>query len=214
MNIFAYFMVLLLTVVEIQTRAAEDIIFFQNFDNLTKDKIPDEIIVVDGKFSVKSESNNKYIELEGAPLDNFGILFGPEIKSDVSVTARFFSESTGKRLPSFCIGLYGISGIKLRVSPGRRAIEILNGDQIKSSAPFEWKDNRWIWLNLIVRKNRNNENSFLAEGVVWYDKDDKKYFVRCEFPELPPPGKASVWGIPYSTKPIKIDDLKITKISE
>jgi len=102
MNIFAYFMVLLLTVVEIQTRAAEDIIFFQNFDNLTKDKIPDEIIVVDGKFSVKSESNNKYIELERAPLDNFGILFGPEIKSDVSVTVRFFSESTGKRLPSFC----------------------------------------------------------------------------------------------------------------
>lgn len=213
MNFLIYLIIAFLAAVELQIQSADPIIFSQNFENLQEDKIPDDIVIVDGKFSIKSENNNKFLELAGAPLDNFGVLFGPEIESDVSVIARFYSESTGKRYPSFCVGLFGISGIKLRVSPGRRAIEILYGEQIKSFTPFEWKEKKWVWLNLTVKKDKKRERSFLIEGIVWYDGEEKKYFIKSEFSELPPPGKASVWGIPYSTKPIRFDDLKIVKIN-
>lgn len=204
----------LFAVARVFSQSSSEVIYTQNFDRLTGDKIPEELVVVDGKFSIKSENDNKFLELSGIPLDNFGVLFGPDVDCDVSVSAKFYSESTGKRHPSFAVGLFGISGIKLRVSPGRKAIEVLNGEKIIESAPFEWKEKKWVSVNLIVKKDKNKDRAFLTEGIVWYDGEDEKYFVKTEFSELPPKGKASVWGIPFSSKPIRFDELKVVKIRE
>ena len=39
--------------------------------------MPEDLLVLEGAFVVKAEGGNHFLELPGAPLDTFGLLFGP-----------------------------------------------------------------------------------------------------------------------------------------
>src|SRR5438874_13641621 len=61
-----------------QGRAAEGkVIYENNFEKAEVGKVPEDFLVLDGAFTVKEEGGNKFLELPGAPLDTFGLLFGP-----------------------------------------------------------------------------------------------------------------------------------------
>src|SRR5882762_3737092 len=133
---------------------------YQNdFEKAEIGKVPDEFLVLDGGFVVKEENGNKFLELPGAPLDSFGVLFGPTEKEGIAVSARIFGTGKGRRYPTFAVGLngQGTSAYKLQVAPAKKALELFKGDEVKSSVPYEWQSGAWTRLRLQVRKVKDGQ---------------------------------------------------------
>src|SRR6266480_7504692 len=78
-------------------------LYENDFERAELNKVPDDFLVLDGQFAVKEENGNKFLELPGAPLDTFGVLFGPTEKEDIVVSARVFGTSKGRRFPTFAL---------------------------------------------------------------------------------------------------------------
>src|SRR5882724_8662275 len=66
------------------------LLYENDFEKAALAKVPEDFLVLDGQFSVKEEGGNKFLELPGAPLDTFGLLFGPTEKEGTAVYARIF----------------------------------------------------------------------------------------------------------------------------
>ncbi len=178
-----------------------------DFEKATVGETPKEMMVLDGGFVVAEEGGNKFLELPGAPLDSFGLLFGPTEKENRTVSARIFGTGKGRRFPTFSVGLNGVGGYKLQVSPGKKTVELYKADALKASAPFEWASGKWTRLSLTFRKVKDGE--WAIEGKAWEDggKEPEKATVTAMDTEAPAAGRASIGGSPYATTPIRYDDL-------
>lgn len=190
-------------------------LFKQNFEDVKPPGLPADFLVLEGEFTVKAEGTNRFLELPGAPLDTFGVLFGPTAKSDVAASARFFGTGKGRRFPSFGVGLNGVSGYKLMVVPSKKALELLRNDEIKATIPFAWESGKWTNLRIsIVSLNTGKYN---VAGKAWQEgaKEPADWNIRfAEGDEPAPAGRASVWGSPYSGTPIWFDDLMLSPASK
>jgi hypothetical protein len=186
--------------------------FKTDFELANADSLPEELMVLAGQFSVKEIGGNKVLELPGTPLEDFGALFGPAESDEVAVRARVRSESTKRLAPRFGVGLNGVAGYRLLVSPGQNALQLLRDQQVVASAPFDWKPGTWTSLHLQVRKTP--ESKWIIEGRAWTDgtPEPKDWPISFEISEAPPAGKASIWGAPYSGKPILFDDLSVISL--
>src|SRR6185369_7332699 len=132
-------------------------VYENNFEKAELDKAPTEFLVLDGGFVVKEEGGNKFLELPGAPLDTFGLLFGPTEAANVSASARIFGTGKGRRFPTFGVGLNGGGGLKLQVSPGKKLVELYKGEEVLTSAPYTWESGVWTAMRLQVRKIKEGE---------------------------------------------------------
>jgi hypothetical protein len=189
---------------------AAQTLFTCDFEAAALDKTPDDFLVLDGAFAVKADAGNKFLELPGAPVDSYGVLFGPALSNNVAVTARVFGTNKGRRLPAFGVGLNGAGGLKLFVAPGKEAIEILKGDESLARTPFKWEPGKWTLLKLQVRQL--DDGAWQADGKAWTEGRPEPLtwlVTHSEKSELAP-GKAAVWGSPLSGTPIRFDDLKVT----
>ena len=189
-------------------------LYENDFEKAALDKVPEDFLVLDGQFAVKEESGNKFLELPGTPLDTFGVLFGPTEKEGDSVSARIFGTGKGRRYPSFAVGLngQGSSAYRLQVSPAKKALELFKGDELKATVPYEWQSGAWTRLRLHVRKVKDGQ--WLVEGKAWTDKEPSAWLVSFDEREQPVAGKASIWGSPYATTPIRFDDLKVASATD
>ncbi len=186
---------------------------YQNdFQKAELDSIPEEFLVIEGQFAVKQDGENKFLELPGAPLDTFGVLFGPAVKENVSVTARIFGSAKGRRFPVFDVGLNGLGGYKLRVAPAKKQLELLRGDAVKSSVPLTWEAGKWAYLKLQVLKV--GESEWRIEGRLWAEgsEEPKDSTIVFTDSEAPPSGRAGISGMPYSGTPIRFDDLVLSDV--
>ncbi len=184
-----------------------------NFEQTEAGKMPEGFFVIDGAFEVKEENGNKFLELPGAPLDSFGVLFGPTEKSDVAVSARIRSTNKGRRYPAFGVGLNGQSGYRLLVSPGKKALEIYKGDQVMAGVPYEWKSGEWTMFQFQIVKTGD---IWKLAGKAWVQgaTEPAQMLVSYEEKEEPSPGRASIWGNPYATTPIQFDDLALKSVPD
>jgi hypothetical protein len=185
---------------------------YQNdFQKAELDSVPPELMVLDGQFTVKEESGNKFLELPGAPLDTFGVLFGPNAKENVAVAARILGTGSGRKLPAFDVGLNGVGGYKLRVSPAKRALELYRGDTQKTTVPLKWESGKWMHLKLQVLKS--GEKEWKVEGKCWQEGAQEPAEPTLKFidTEAPPSGRASVSGMPFSGTPIRFDDFVVSE---
>ncbi len=194
------------------TAAAQAQVLYTNgFDKAEVEKVPEEMMVLDGGFAVKKEAANKFLELPGAPLETFGVLFGPTEASGLAVTARVQSTGKGRRFPTFAVGLNGVGGFKLQLSPAKKLVELVKGEEVVASAPFTWESGSWTLLRLQCRKVKDGE--FKLEGKAWKqgDAEPKEWQIsRAETTESPA-GRSSVWGMPFAGTPIRYDDLIVTR---
>ncbi|MEO6035579.1 MAG: hypothetical protein ABIQ35_10020 [Verrucomicrobiota bacterium] len=191
--------------------AGDQIVYENNFEKAELDKVPTEFLVLDGGFAVKQEQTNKFIELPGAPLETFGFLFGPTSESDISVSAKMRGSTKGRRFPTYALGLNGVSGYRLQVSPAKKALELFKGDEIAATAALEEKIGAWMKLQLQVTKVSDTE--WRVEGKAWLEGSSEPGKAQIVFLEKTKPiaGRASIWGSPYAGTPIQFDDLKIIK---
>ena len=187
------------------------VLYTNGFDKAEVEKVPEDMMVLDGGFAVKEEGGNKFLELPGAPLETYGVLFGPTEASGLAVTARVQGTGKGRRFPTFAVGLNGVGGFKLQLSPAKKLVELVKGEEVVASAPFTWESGSWTMLRLQCRKAKNGE--FKLEGKAWKqgDAEPKEWQIsRAETVESPA-GRSSVWGMPFAGTPIKFDDLVVTR---
>ena len=207
----ATFSVLLLTLVcRVSAQDAKPV-YENNFEKADLEKVPAEFMVIDGGFAVKQEGDNKFLELPGAPLDTYGVLFGPTEKDGLAVSARIFGTGKGRRFPTFSVGLNGVGGYKLQVSPAKKLLELYRGEAMKTSVPLDWTSGKWTHLKLQLHKT--GDAKWKIEGKVWSDRaaEPAAWNITFEDTEEPPAGRPSVWGSPYATTPIRYDDLLVSK---
>jgi hypothetical protein len=190
---------------------AAKILYQNNFEKATPGPVPDDFLVLDGDFSIKESEGNKYLELPGAPVDSFGLLFGPTTNAGVCVSARIYATAKGRRFPRFSVGLDGQNGYKLTVSASLNTVEIFKGDESLASAPFHWKPGSWTMFKLRIRQM--DGPVWKIEGKVWpqTETEPKDWIIALEEKTAPRPGRASVWGSPISGTPIRFDDLMLTE---
>ncbi len=184
-----------------------------DFQSTEPGPVPSDFLVLLGAFEVKADGEARFLELPGKPLETFGTLFGPQSLMLGEVSGKLYGESTGRRYPAMGLGYNGVGGFRLQITPGKRALEIYNYDELKKTAPYRWKSGQWVWMKLNVSEKETEDGLvWVAQGKVWKEGEDEpeKWMIEYQTDEEPFPGRASVWGIPYSDKPIRFDDLKVS----
>ena len=188
-------------------------LYENNFESAEVGKVPDDFLVLNGGFAVRAEGANKLLELPGSPLDSFSLQFGPSGNSEVAVSARINGTGKGRRFPTFGIGLNGVAGYRLQVSPAKKLLELYRDQQLKGSIPFDWKSGEWTNLRLQVRKDK--AGGWKIEAKAWATgSPEPAWMIAVDENEDPPTGRASVFGSPYSGTPIQFDDLVIAKVPD
>ncbi len=179
-------------------------------------KLPEEMLLLDGGFAVQEVAGNKVLQLPGAPLDTFGVLFGPTESANLAVGARVRSAKKGRREPAFAIGLNGNAGFKLQVSAAKKLLELYKGDDVVASESFTWESDSWTALRLQVRKVKDGE--FVIEGKAWKHATPEPAKWNVTHTEKPEGGKdliagrASIWGNPFAGTPIDYDDVVVSAV--
>ncbi|MEY2409796.1 MAG: hypothetical protein QOF48_2466 [Verrucomicrobiota bacterium] len=182
-----------------------------NFEKADLDKVPEDMLVLDGAFAVKQEGGNKFLELPGAPLETFGVLFGPTEATDLGVSARVHGTGKGRRFPTFGVGLNGVGGYRLQVSPGKKLLELYKGDEVLTNAPFAWNSDSWTVLRL--RSTKSKDGELKVEGRAWKqgDPEPKDFQIAWSDKTETPAGRPSLWGNPFAGTAIRYDDLQVTR---
>lgn len=188
---------------------AATVLYANDFEKATVGATPDDMMVLGGEFTVKSSGTNQFLELPGSPLDSFAVQFGPAVQDAVAVSARIYGTSKGRRAPTFGVGLGGVSGWKLQVSPGKKAVELLKDQELKATVAYDWKSGAWTQLWLEIRKVKDGE--WKIEGKVWTsgESEPKSPLITADEKEEPISGKASILGSPFAGTPVWYDDLKV-----
>lgn len=191
----------------------KDKILYQNdFSKGEIGKLPEEMLLLDGGFAVQEVNGNKVLQLPGAPLETFGVLFGPTESANLAMSARVHSTKKGRREPAFAIGLNGNAGYKLQISAAKKLVELYKGDDVVAKEPFSWESDSWTMLKLQVRKVKDGE--FAVEGKVWKQgtPEPQKWIVTYIEKSEPIAGRASIWGNPFAGTPIDFDDLVVSAV--
>jgi hypothetical protein len=187
-------------------------LYENNFEKAEVGKLPEGFLALDGGFMVKEEAGNKFPELPGAPLDSFSVQFGPTESSDVAIFARIKGSAKGRRYPTFGVGLNGVAGYRLQVSPAKKLLELYKDQEVKATVPFEWKSGEWTHLRLKIRKAKAGE--WKVEGKVWLSgtPEPAAWMISSDEKEAPTAGRASVFGSPFAGTPIQFDDLSVSAL--
>jgi hypothetical protein len=175
--------------------------------------VPEDFLVLDGQFAVREEAGNRFLELPGDPLESFGVLFGPSAREGLSVSARIHGTGKGRRFPAFAVSLGGINGFRLQVTPGKKAIEILQGDQPVQSEPFDWVSGQWTHLRLQVVKA--GDDTWHIQGKAWVagTPEPTDWTITLTRQQEPIPGRPGMWGQPFAGTPIRFDDVRVDTVS-
>ena len=186
---------------------------YQNdFSKAEIGKLPDDMLLLDGGFAVQDLNGNKVVRLPGAPLETFGVLFGPTESANVAASARVHSTKKGRREPAFALGLNGNAGYKLQVSAAKKLLELSKGDEVVAKTPFTWESDSWTMLKIQVRKVKDGD--FAVEGKAWKQgtPEPDKWLLTYEEKSEPLAGRASIWGNPFAGTPIDFDDLMVSTV--
>ncbi len=191
--------------------SAGEVAYENDFEKADLGKAPAEFTIFAGAFKVAAEGGNKFFELPGDPVDAYGFLFGPGAPGDALASARIFGTKLGRRFPAFGLSLCGAGGYRLQVSPGKKALEIIKGDESKVSVPYDWTSG--VWTHLVLKVHKAGAG-WVAEGKAWAEgsPEPADWLIKFEDPEETKPGRAGVWGTPFSGTPIRFDDLRLENL--
>ena len=188
-------------------------LYQNNFESAAVEDVPEDFLILDGFFAVKQEGDNKVLELPGAPLGTFGILFGPKALDGVTVSARIHGTNTKRRYPAFGLGLNGLAGHRLMLAPAKRQLELYRGDTEVAAVDYQWEPGTWTHFKLQARKVGAGE--WRVESKIWPEgsKEPEAWTIEHADKEAPYEGQASIWGKPFSGTPIRYDDLAVFSIA-
>ena len=179
-------------------------------NDFSSGKLGTDLFVLDGDFRIVKTTEGHVLELPGAPLKNFGLLFGPNESANIVVQARIRGDSDRRRHPSFAVGLAGVSGYQLRVAPAKKHLELLHHGEVIAQAPFNCSPGAWTHLKI---QSRRAGDRWHIEGRAWTQgsPEPTTWALSHIAKEKPLPGRPSLWGHPFANRPIHFDDLTICR---
>lgn len=191
--------------------AAAQPLYENNFEKSSLGRLTEEFLVLDGAFAVREEGGNRFLELPGAPVDDFTVQFGPSEPAGLVVSARVFGTRTGRRFPVLAVGLNGAGGYELQLAPAKKAIELFKGDERLAAAQYAWEPGTWTWLRLQIVKIKDGE--WRLQGKAWKEgaSEPVEWLIAYTETNEPPAGRAFVSGHPFSGTPLRFDDLRVAR---
>ena len=189
-------------------------VYANSFDHAEVGKVPEEFLVLNGTFAVQASEGNKYLEMPGAPADDYAVLFGPTERAGLRVTARIYGTGKGRRQPVLAVGLNGLGGYELQLAPAKRALELFKGEERIATVPCSWESGTWTLLRLQVRKV--GEAHWKVEGKAWKHgtPEPDSWMISYDEKNQPPSGRPLISGHPFSGTPIRFDDLVVCKVEK
>ena len=185
--------------------------YHEDFSSSGTGEEPESLFILDGHYSVQEESKGqKYLQLPGTPMGDFGLLFGPRIKDrGLALRFSFFATKKGRRMPSIAAGIGGVRSLRLRLNPAARSLVISHDETILKQVPFVWKDG--IWWDVCFQATPTSKNLTRVKCKLWPKKEQepKVWLLEEEFKQEYEGGKCALWGVPYASTPILFDDLFI-----
>ncbi len=182
----------------------------EDFEKLEPGPVPESFMVVEGEWAVEAVSDqNKVLELRAEPVVDGVVLVGPSLRQAATVRAKVFAAKGRRSFPRFGVGLYGLSGLKARVVPAQKKLELLKGDEVIAETPFDaWTDQAWWFVELKVA---GSGDDWSAEARVWRDGTTAPAdpTLHTKLTGSPGQGRASVLGSPFANKPIHFDDVNV-----
>jgi hypothetical protein len=171
---------------------------------------PEGVFVIEGQFTVEEIEGRKVVQMGTAPVEECMMLFGETLRGPATVRVMIKAAKKGRSYPSFGVGLYGVSGYRLRVAPARKSLELVKGDEVVAKGDFSWSGAGWTWLELSAALGEDGE--WMLEGRAWEEGGDMpaKAQVRFGFEAARVMGKAGILGTPYSGMPTLFDELAVT----
>lgn len=193
---------------------SQEVLYQTDFQNAQVDSVPDDLMIIEGQFSVREKDGNKVLQLPGAPLDTFSFLFGPRESTNIAVQARIYATAKGRRLTVFEVGLGGLGGYKLRAAPAKKLLELYRGDELKTTAPLAWTHSKWTFLKLQVLSGEPGK--WNVTGKLWQEGAEEPQEPSISFTDsqAPPRERASAGAMPYSGDPVLFDDLILTRVEK
>ena len=190
--------------------AQEGPVTTETFDALPAGPPPDSLMVVEGGWAIAGEAGARVLELQAEPVVDAAILIGPSLKEGAAIRTRVRAARSRRAYPSLGVGLYGISGVKVRLVPARKTIELLVGEDVVAQGPFAgWTED--VWWQVELRVVAGGE-TWTAEARVWADGGSAPAAATLahRLEAAPGSGRASLIGAPYANKPVHFDDVTVT----
>lgn len=187
-----------------------NVVFETGWSDETAGQEPADLFILDGAFVVTEMDGNKVLTLPGAPVGDFGFLFGPRVKGKpVELRARILSTRKGRRMPAFAAGLGGVNAYRLRLNAAARKIQLSRGEETLAAVAHVWKSG--VWTNLRFRAEPKGEEGAVVSAKVWSADEDEPadWTLVHDDPEPYAGGKCTLWGYPYAGTEILFDDLKV-----
>ena len=205
------FRILLLCSCFAASTSVAEVLYKNDFQSTDIGQEPDGFLVLDGAFVVKEEGENRFLELPGAPLENFGTLFGSRTREGSRISVKVESQANRRLSPSFGVGVNGLGGFRLMLSGNKRKLELLRGDEVLASVDYRWQSKGAT--RIVLEAFPVSESSWNVRGKIWNEADQEPegWNIGLENQPAPPRGKPSIWGYPFSGRAIRYDDLLVEK---
>lgn len=189
---------------------AEDLKTFEfNADAWSEGDVPKEVFVVDGTIKIAARNGNKAIMIDPSPITDATAQLGDSSNGSASIEARVFASKKGRSYPRFGISVHGMNGYRLIANLSKKQVELIKGDAVVKSAPFDWTTETWTKLRLEVKKTSDTEWSIT--GKVWPADaaEPKDAAIQHTDTAMKGQGKCAIWGTPFAETPIYFDDVKV-----
>lgn len=193
------------------------LIYSNDFEKAKPGRVPGDYFVLDGDFEIEAnegEGAGRSLKLLPSQLVEASIQFGSSIEGSGSVIVRGKAEKRGRSYPRFGVGLHGLKGFRVRITPAAKVLELVRDQEVILSVPFDWTSGIWYFVELSVVENNN---SWTVTGRAWAESEDRPKDGQVDHisvEEKPFRGKASITGTPYAGLPIYFDDLEIRKLAD
>ena len=169
----------------------------------------DQIMVVEGDFTIKTIRGNKVLEVGSSTIAEANAMLGPAASGGASIEARVFAAKAGRSYPSFGIGVHGQTGYRLMVAAAANELRLSKGGQVVKTLPFAWKSETWVRLKLEAKKGTRGNWTITARAWPSDANEPADPSIELGDNKVSGLGRASLWATPFSGTSIDFDDVRI-----
>lgn len=178
-------------------------------DDWSEGEPPKEVFVVDGTIKIAARDGNKAIVIDPVPVTDASAQLAESAAGNASIEARVFATKRARSTPRFGISVHGMSGYRLLVTPAKKELELVKGDETLASVPFTWTSDAWLILKLEAKKGEGDKWTITGKAWAPETPEPAEPLLKHEDAGLKGQGKCAIWATPFSGEPVYFDDIHI-----
>ena len=181
-----------------------------DFESLEVGTEPEGTMVLDGTVTVGQRDGNKVLLFGPAPLTETALQLGSSARGTQRVHAKVRAEKKRRSAPRFAVGVHGISGYRIRLSPAAGKIELVRNEEVVEAKDFEWESGEVYHME--VSAVQSEDESWKVEARAWKDGTERpaEALFSAAPAKMSGQGKASLYATPFSGSAIEFDDVEVS----